>query len=115
MVDLVLDLDTGIDDAIALSIAAKDKGINLLGVTCTYGNVTVEESAHNTLSLLSLLHREDVPVYIGRNRPSFPMIPIHPIRREEKSTVVVVAEILNSKRAHENPSPFLQKLSSLPL
>ena len=69
MVDLVLDLDTGIDDAIALSIAAKDKGINLLGVTCTYGNVTVEESAHNTLSLLSLLHREDVPVYIGRNRP----------------------------------------------
>ena len=69
MVDLVLDLDTGIDDAIALSIAAKDKGINLLGVTCTYGNVKVEESAYNTLSLLSLLHREDVPVYIGRNRP----------------------------------------------
>ena len=48
MIDLVLDLDTGIDDAIALSIAAKDKGINLLGVTCTYGNVTVEESAYNT-------------------------------------------------------------------
>ena len=69
MVDLVLDLDTGIDDAIALSIAAKDKGINLLGVTCTYGNVTVEESAYNTLALLSLLGREDVPVYIGRNRP----------------------------------------------
>ena len=69
MVDLVLDLDTGIDDAIALSIAAKDKGINLLGVTCTYGNVTVEESAYNTLALLSLINREDVPVYIGRNRP----------------------------------------------
>lgn len=78
MVDLVLDLDTGIDDAIALSIAAKDKGINLLGVTCTYGNVTVEESAYNTLALLSLLHREDVPVYIGRNRSLLSSSPYTP-------------------------------------
>ena len=78
MIDLVLDLDTGIDDAIALSIAAKDKGINLLGVTCTYGNVTVEESAYNTLSLLSLLHREDVPVYIGRNRSLLSSSPYTP-------------------------------------
>ena len=78
MVDLVLDLDTGIDDAIALSIAAKDKGINLLGVTCTYGNVTVEESAYNTLALLSLLGREDVPVYIGRNRSLLSSSPYTP-------------------------------------
>ena len=68
MINLVLDLDTGIDDAIALSIAAKDESINLLGVTCTYGNVTVDESAYNTLSLLSLLDRSNVPVYKGRDR-----------------------------------------------
>ena len=84
MVDLVLDLDTGIDDAIALSIAAKDKGINLLGVTCTYGNVTVEESAYNTLSLLSLLHREDVPVYIGRNRTLLSSSPYTPYEAGRK-------------------------------
>ena len=68
MINLVLDLDTGIDDAIALSIAAKDESINLLGVTCTYGNVTVDESAYNTLALLSLLDRPDVPVYKGIDR-----------------------------------------------
>ena len=51
MINLVLDLDTGIDDAIALSIAAKDKRVNLVGVTCTYGNVTVDESAYSTLAL----------------------------------------------------------------
>ena len=84
MVDLVLDLDTGIDDAIALSIAAKDKGINLLGVTCTYGNVTVEESAYNTLSLLSLLGREDVPVYIGRNRSLLSSSPYTPYEAGRK-------------------------------
>ena len=78
MINLVLDLDTGIDDAIALSIAAKDESINLLGVTCTYGNVTVDESAYNTLSLLSLLDRSNVPVYKGRDRAllsSSPYIP----------------------------------------
>ena len=78
MINLVLDLDTGIDDAIALSIAAKDESINLLGVTCTYGNVTVDESAYNTLALLSLLDRSDVHVYKGRDRAllsSSPYIP----------------------------------------
>ena len=78
LINLVFVFDTGIDDAIALSIAAKDERINLLGVTCTYGNVTVDESAYNTLALLSLLDRSDVPVYKGRDRAllsSSPYIP----------------------------------------
>lgn len=78
MINVILDLDTGIDDSIALTIAAKDKNINLMAVTCTYGNVTVEESASNTLSVLSLLSREDVPVYKGKDRSllsSSPYIP----------------------------------------
>ena len=78
MINLVLDLDTGIDDAIALSIAAKDESINLLGVTCTYGNVTVDESAYNTLSLLSLLDRSNVPVYKGRDRALLSSSPYFP-------------------------------------
>ena len=78
MINLVLDLDTGIDDAIALSIAAKDERINLLGVTCTYGNVTVDESAYNTLALLSLLDRSDVPVYKGRDRALLSSSPYFP-------------------------------------
>ena len=78
MINLLLDLDTGIDDAIALSIAAKDESINLLGVTCTYGNVTVDESAYNTLSLLSLLDRSNVPVYKGRDRALLSSSPYFP-------------------------------------
>ena len=78
MINLVLDLDTGIDDAIALSIAAKDESTNLLGVTCTYGNVTVDESAYNTLALLSLLDRSDVPVYKGRDRALLSSSPYFP-------------------------------------
>lgn len=68
MLKLILDEDTGIDDAIALTIAARDKDIELLGVTCTYGNVTVDESVRNTLDMLSVLKRDDVKVYRGRDR-----------------------------------------------
>lgn len=78
MLNLILDLDTGIDDSIALTIAAKDKDINLLGVTCTYGNVTVDESAYNTLSILNLLDRRDVPVYKGRDRSLTSTLPYTP-------------------------------------
>ena len=62
MLKLILDEDTGIDDAIALTIAARDKDIELLGVTCTCGNVTVDESVRNTLDMLHVLKRDEVRV-----------------------------------------------------
>ena len=39
MKKIILDLDTGIDDAMALSIALGSQEIELLGVVGTYGNV----------------------------------------------------------------------------
>lgn len=62
---LVLDLDTGIDDALALTYALASDEVELIGVTCTYGNVTVEQSVRNTLAILELFGRGDVPVYAG--------------------------------------------------
>lgn len=62
---LILDLDTGIDDAFALAYALASPEVELLGVTGTYGNVTVEQGVRNTLALLQLFGRSDVPVYAG--------------------------------------------------
>ena len=115
MINLVLDLDTGIDDAIALSIAAKDKRVNLVGVTCTYGNVTVDESAYNTLALLSLLDRLDIPVYKGSDRAlnsTSPYIPHEAGRKihgKKGSGNIVLKE---SKRSIENTNA-IDFLSSL--
>lgn len=39
----ILDLDTGIDDALALAYAIAHPDLDLIGVTCTYGNVTVPD------------------------------------------------------------------------
>lgn len=40
MMKVILDLDTGIDDAMALAYALGSKEIDLIGVTGTFGNVT---------------------------------------------------------------------------
>ncbi len=62
---LILDLDTGIDDALALAYALASPEVELIGVTCTYGNVVVEQSVRNTLAILELFGRTDVPVFAG--------------------------------------------------
>jgi purine nucleosidase len=66
---LVLDVDTGIDDMVALLIAATAPELNLRGVTCVAGNVELQHVARNTGTLLHLVGRPDVPVSVGAARP----------------------------------------------
>ncbi|WP_448855349.1 nucleoside hydrolase [Corynebacterium camporealensis] len=68
---MLLDLDTGIDDALALAFALAHPDIELVAVTGTYGNVTVEQGVANTTALLKLLGAEDIPVYAGPQREDF--------------------------------------------
>ena len=66
---VILDVDTGIDDMIALLIAATAPELNLRGVTCVAGNVEIHHVARNTGKILQLVGRGDVPVSIGAARP----------------------------------------------
>lgn len=66
---LILDVDTGIDDMIALLIAATSPEIQLRGVTCVAGNVEIHHVARNTGKILRLVGRGDVPVSVGAARP----------------------------------------------
>ena len=66
---LVLDVDTGIDDMVALLIAATAPELNLRGVTCVAGNVEIHHVARNTGKILQMVGRQDVPVSIGAARP----------------------------------------------
>jgi inosine-uridine nucleoside N-ribohydrolase len=67
--NIILDVDTGTDDAIAIMIAALHADINLVACTTVNGNVAVEHSTQNTLRVLDLIGRGDVPVYAGLSRP----------------------------------------------
>ncbi len=71
MKQLILDLDTGIDDALAIlyALGLEQEGLcRLAGITCTFGNVTAGTAARNSRALLELLGRPDIPVYEGENR-----------------------------------------------
>jgi purine nucleosidase len=66
---LILDVDTGIDDALAILYACASPEAELLAATCTGGNVDAHQVAENTLAVLELGGRADVPVYLGSETP----------------------------------------------
>lgn len=66
---MILDLDTGVDDALALAYAIADPNIDLIGVVASYGNNLLDQTAKNSLQLLELLG-QDVPVFKGLSHSS---------------------------------------------
>ncbi len=66
---LILDVDTGIDDSLALLYAAASPDADLVAVTCVSGNVDARQVALNTLAVLELAGRADVEVALGRGVP----------------------------------------------
>jgi inosine-uridine nucleoside N-ribohydrolase len=65
---MIIDVDTGVDDAIALALAVAS-GANLLGVTTVAGNVPIEVATRNTRDVMAYLGRPDLPVHRGASRP----------------------------------------------
>ncbi|MFT4231472.1 MAG: nucleoside hydrolase [Leucobacter sp.] len=68
-VKMILDCDTGVDDAMAIMYAALHPGIELLAVGSVWGNVDVALATRNTLRVLDLVGRDDVPVARGAAGP----------------------------------------------
>jgi len=66
---LLLDVDTGIDDALALVYLAAHPEAEILGVTCTAGNVPAQQVARNTLAVLELCGRTNIEVALGSEVP----------------------------------------------
>ncbi|MFB2596844.1 nucleoside hydrolase [Herbiconiux sp. P17] len=62
-----LDCDTGIDDAIALAFLLAVAEVDLVGVGTVSGNTSAQQAARNTLDLLAVAGRFDVPVAVGEH------------------------------------------------
>lgn len=61
------DCDTGIDDSLALAYLLASPEIELVGIGTVSGNTSAARAAVNTLGLLALAGRTDVPVAIGQH------------------------------------------------
>lgn len=66
---VILDVDTGVDDALALLLAARSPELELLAVSCVAGNAGVDQVVENTLLVLDATGAPDVPVARGADRP----------------------------------------------
>jgi inosine-uridine nucleoside N-ribohydrolase len=65
---VIYDTDPGVDDAMALYYALAHPGIDVVGITTTFGNVTVEQAATNGLYLTEIAGKT-VPVTMGVKTP----------------------------------------------
>lgn len=60
-----LDCDTGVDDAVAIAYLLASPEIELVGIGTVSGNTSAAQAAENTLRLLALAGRLDIPVAVG--------------------------------------------------
>jgi purine nucleosidase len=68
-VPLILDVDTGIDDALALLYAVASPEAEIVAVTALSGNAGIDDTDRNTRAVLELAGRPDIPVSAGRPVP----------------------------------------------
>src|SRR5215204_4542785 len=68
---VILDVDPGHDDAVAIMLACGAPDLDLLAVTTVAGNVPLEKTTRNALRVLSLIGHSDVPVAAGASSPLY--------------------------------------------
>lgn len=68
-IPVIIDCDTGVDDALALLFAVRHPGLDLRAVTCVAGNTDVDQVVRNTLTVLDQAGAPDLPVARGAERP----------------------------------------------
>ena len=78
---VLLDVDTGGDDALALLLAMASPSLEIRGITCVAGNCPLDQVVINTLTLLDAIGAPPVPVAAGMDRPmldgGLPPPPLH--------------------------------------
>lgn len=115
---LILDVDTGTDDAVAIMLAALHPDLDLIAVTTVNGNIEVEKCTDNTLRTLEWIGHGEIPVYEGMS---------HPIVREDFPTpratkrdpkvhmaVLPLPEPKGSKKTLSAPVFLSQKFAEAP-
>ena len=66
---IVLDVDTGTDDALALLYAVGSPDLDLRGVSCVAGNAGLHQVVDNTLRVLDVAGAPGIPVAAGATKP----------------------------------------------
>ena len=107
---IILDVDTGSDDAVAIMTAILSDELELLGITTVHGNLPVEYTTDNTLRVVELM-KADVPVFRGCGYPLVQdLLPGRRVNADElKETCIIDGKVV---AVHEKelplPAPTIQ-------
>src|SRR3954467_12217532 len=66
---IILDVDTGTDDAVALMVAALSPDLELVGATVVNGNTVLDSCVENTLRASKWIGMPEAPGFRGMSRP----------------------------------------------
>ena len=66
---VILDVDTGVDDALAILLAVRHPALDVRAITCTGGNAPLAQVVMNTLRVLDAANAAEIPVAAGAHRP----------------------------------------------
>lgn len=66
---VILDVDTGHDDAVAILLAGHHPALELVAVTACHGNAPLDITLENTLRTMDIGRLSHVPVYSGATTP----------------------------------------------
>lgn len=68
-IPIILDVDTGIDDAVAIALAVYNNNLDVRLVSCVAGNCSVGRVAVNTLNILQAIDKAEILVAEGARKP----------------------------------------------
>ncbi|WP_240633021.1 nucleoside hydrolase [Paenibacillus montanisoli] len=76
---ILIDADTGIDDAFAILYGIKSGKADIIGITTIFGNIPVEQATENTMRVLKLAGKEnEIPVSQGAAQPLVRKVDVFP-------------------------------------
>jgi len=65
---IIIDADPGVDDAFAIMLALKSDKLKIEAITTVAGNCSLDNATKNSLKILDLINRKDIPVYKGMDK-----------------------------------------------
>ena len=99
---VILDVDTGTDDAVAIMLALRHPALDVVGITTVNGNAPLGVVIDNTLRVVDLLGAR-VPVFAGADRPL--ERPDFPVPRAQRPDRAIHARPLSLPPARSTAAP----------
>ncbi len=110
---VILDVDTGSDDAVAIMTAALSPAIDLVAVCTVWGNKPIANTTDNTLRLIDALGL-DVPVYKGCDTAMVKYLTQDYVENKERPVVMHNGKPFTMHAAHLNLPEAVSKPQDLP-